>query len=73
LANLSELKGVCLKQLEAYEGEDNYDCLEEWLRGLVRFFKLHRLMGVDKEDSCVLVAGTCLKGKARQWFGHEVE
>jgi hypothetical protein len=28
---------------------------------------------VDKEDNHVLVAGTCLKGKAGQWFGHEVE
>ena len=72
-SNLPELKGVRLKQPEAYEGEDDYDRLEEWLRGLVRFFKLHRLTGADKEDNRVLVAGTCLKGKAGQWFGHEVE
>lgn len=73
LTNLPELKGVRLKQPEAYEGEDDYDRLEEWLRGIVRFFKLHRLTGQDKEDDRVLVAGTCLRGKARQWFGHEVE
>src|SRR5437879_11660482 len=70
LSNLPKLKGVHLKQPEAYEGKDDYDCLEEWLRGLVRFFKLHCLIGVDKEDNQVLMAGTCLKGKAGQWFGH---
>jgi hypothetical protein len=39
--NLPKLKGVHLKQPEAYEGEDDYDHLKEWLRGLVRFFRFH--------------------------------
>lgn len=61
--NLPEPKGVHLKQPDAYEGKDDYDRLEEWLRGLVQFFKLHCLTGMDKEDDRVLVTGTCLKGK----------
>ena len=64
--NLPELKRVQLKQPKAYEGENDFDCLKEWLRGLARLFKLHCLTGKDKEDNQVLVAGTCLKGRAGQ-------
>ena len=58
---------------DAYKGEDDFDLLEKWLHSLIRFMKIHRLTGVDKELDWVLVTGTSLKGKAEWWFGQEVE
>jgi hypothetical protein len=62
--NLPELKGLHVKMPDAYEGEDDYDHLDKWLQGLLRFMKIHCLTGVDKEQDWVLVTGTSLKGKA---------
>jgi len=47
--DLPELKGVRAKLPEAYKGEDDFDRLDNWLQGLIRFFKLHRLTGEDKD------------------------
>jgi len=71
--NLPEIKGLRAKLPEAYDGEDDFDHLDRWLQGLLRFFKIHRLTGGDKDIDRVLVTGTCLKGKAERWFSHEVE
>ena len=71
--DLPELKGLRAKLPEAYQGEDDFDRLDNWLQGLLRFYKLHRLTGMDKDTDRVLVVGTCLKGKAERWFRHEVE
>jgi len=73
LNNLPEIKGLQAKLPKAYDSKDNFDHLDRWLQGLLRFFKIHCLTGVDKDIDWVLVTGTCLKGKAEQWFSHEVE
>ena len=62
--NLPEIKGLRVKLPEAYDGEDDFDRLNRWLQGLLRFFKIHHLTGADKDIDQVLVTGTCLKGKA---------
>ena len=64
--NLPEIKGLWAKLPEAYDGEDNFDCLDRWLQGLLIFFKIHCLTGADKDIDWVLVTGTCLKGKAER-------
>ncbi len=71
--DLPELKGVRAKLPEAYKGEDDFDRLDNWLQGLIRFFKLHRLTGHEKDADRVLVTGTSLQGRAERWFSHEVE
>ena len=71
--NLPEIKGLRAKMPEPYEGEDDYDRLDKWLQGLLRFFKLHRLTGMEKDRDRILVAGTNLRGKAERWYSHEVE
>jgi len=71
--NLPELKGLRAKMPDAYEGEDDFDCLEKWLHGLLRFMKIHRLTGVDKDMDRILVMGTTLRGRAKRWFSQEVE
>jgi hypothetical protein len=58
---------------DTYEGKDDFDCLERWLYGLIRFIKIHHLTGVDKEMDWILIMGTSLKGKAEHWFTQEVE
>jgi len=62
--NLPEIKGLRAKLPEAYDGKDDFDRLNRWLQGLLRFFKIHCLTGADKDIDWVLVTGTCLKGKA---------
>jgi len=71
--NLPELKGLRARMPDAYEGEDDFDRLERWLHGLLRFMKIHRLTGVDKDMDRILVTGTSLRGRAERWFGQEVE
>ena len=73
--NLPEIKGIRAKLPEAYEGKDDFNHLNSWLQGLIRFIKIYCLMGVDKDLDRVLVTGTCtcLKGKAECWFSHKVE
>jgi len=64
--NLPEIKGLRAKLPEAYDSEDDFNHLDRWLQGLLRFFKIHRLTGADKDIDWVLVTGTCLKGKAER-------
>jgi hypothetical protein len=71
--DLPELKGLHAKLPEAYEGEDDFDHLKSWLQGLLHFFKLHCLVGRDRDGDRILVTGSCLKGQAERWFNHEVE
>ena len=49
------------------------DHLDKWLQGLLRFFKLHCLTGIEKDRDCILVAGTNLRGKAKHWYSHKVK
>jgi len=71
--NLPELKELCTKMPDTYEGKDDFDCLEKWLHGLLRFMKIHRLTGVDKDMDRILVTVMTLRGRAEHWFSQEVE
>lgn len=71
--DLPELKGIRAKMPDPYEGEDDFERMDSWLQGLLRYFKIHRLTGAGKDRDRVLVTGTSLSGKAERWFSHEVE
>jgi hypothetical protein len=71
--DLPEIKGLRVNLPEAYAGEDDIERIDNWLQGLLCHFKLNRLTADDRDADRVLVLGTCLKGKAEQWFNHEVE
>jgi hypothetical protein len=73
LEDLLELKGLCTKLPDAYNGEDDFDRLDNWLQGLLRNFKLKCLTGLDRDADHILVTRTCLTRKAKCWFSHEVE
>jgi hypothetical protein len=71
--NLPEIKGLRIKQPEQYAGKDDFDRLDNWLQGLLCYFKLNHLTVVDRDADHVLVTGTCLRDKAECWFNHKVE
>jgi hypothetical protein len=62
--DLLVLKGFHVKLLRAYKGEDDFDHLDNWLQGLLHYFKLYHLTEADRDADWVLVTGTCLIGKA---------
>jgi hypothetical protein len=62
--DLPELKGIRAKLPDPYGGEDNFEQMDTWLQGLLRYFKIHRLMGAGKDRDWVLVTGTSLSRKA---------
>ena len=72
-ANLPEIKGLRIRLPDAYKGEDDFDKLDSWLQGLLRYFKLHQLTEGDRDSDRIMLAGSCLKGKAERWYSHEVE
>ena len=72
-ANLPEIRGLRVKLPDAYEGEDDFDKLDRWLQGLLRYFKLHRLTEGDRDPDRIMLAGSCLRGKAERWYSQEVE
>ena len=63
--DLPEPKGLRAKLPDTYEGKDDFkfDRLDNWLQGLLHFFNLHHLTGMDKDADRVLVTETSLKGK----------
>jgi hypothetical protein len=61
---LPEIKGLRVNLPDAYEGDDNFDRLDNWLQGLLRYFKLQRLTVADRDVDRILVTGMCLKGGA---------
>ena len=71
--DLPEIKELQMKLSKAYTGKDDFDKLDNWLQGLLRYFKLNQLMLDNRDADSVLVTGHGLKGKAKQWFNHEVE
>jgi hypothetical protein len=71
--DLPEIKGLRAKLPDAYKGDDDFDRLDNWLQGLLRYFKIHQLTRVDRDLDRVLVAGTSLKGRAERWFSYKVE
>ena len=73
LANLPKIKGLRIRLPDAYEGKDDFDKLDSWLQGLLQYFKLHWLTKGDRDSDRIMLAGSCLKGKAERWYSHEVK
>jgi len=72
-AILPEIKGLWVRLPDAYQGEDDFDLLNKWLQGLLRFFKLYCLTGRDRDPDHILLTGQSLKGKAEHWFSQKVK
>ena len=62
-----------MKLSELYEGDNNFKCVDNWLQGLLYYFKLYWVIGRDCNINQILVTRTCLKGKAEKWFNHKVK
>jgi hypothetical protein len=70
---IKQLKGVKVNPPDPpYKGEDDVDAFETYVRSLLRFFRLGRLVGPEFEDDRVSMLGETLSGRARTWFDREI-
>jgi hypothetical protein len=69
----STLKNVKPSPPEKYGGEDDIEVFENWLAGLLRWFRVTGLGGRANDQIRVDLCGTNLKSLAADWFHSEVE
>ena len=58
---------------EEYLGSSDLEVYETFIAGILRWLRLHGLLGVKYTDTQVQFLGTQLKGNASEWFIRNVE
>ena len=58
---------------EEYSGSLDLEVYETFVTGLLRWLKLHGLLGVKYTETQVHFLGTRLKGNTSEWFTRNVE
>ena len=58
---------------EEYSGSSDIKVYEMFIAGILRWLRLHGLLGVKYTDSQVQFLGTQLKGNASDWFTRNIE
>ena len=58
---------------EEYSGSSDLEVYETFVAGILRWLKLHGLLGVKYTETQVQFLGTRLKGNASEWFMRNVE
>ena len=58
---------------EEYSGSLDLEVYETFVAGILRWLKLHGLLGVKYTETQVQFLGTQLKGNASKWFMRNVE
>ena len=58
---------------EEYSGSSDLKVYETFVTGILRWLKLHGLLGVKYTETQVQFLGTRLKGNASEWFTRNVE
>ena len=61
------------KPPEEYSGSSDLEVYEMFVAGILRWLKLHGLLGVKYTETQVQFLGTRLKGNASEWFTRNVE
>ncbi|KAG8720975.1 hypothetical protein FRC08_016757 [Ceratobasidium sp. 394] len=56
-----------------YDGGTELKTFEQWVLGLLRWFRLTKLLGPGFDNTRVDVIGNSCEGAAKDWFQHEVE
>ena len=64
---------VKLAHLETYMGGSDLEEFEVFIAGILRWLKMNNLLGPISTNMQVSYLGTCLTGKAQEWFYHNVE
>jgi hypothetical protein len=67
------LKNLKLPQPEKYAGEDDIEVFENWLSGLLKWFRITGCTGKQHDKLRVELCGTNLKDLASDWYRTEVE
>ena len=58
---------------EEYSGSSDLEVYEMFVTGILRWLKLHGLLGVKYTETQVQFLGTRLKGNTSEWFTRNVE
>ncbi|OSC99717.1 hypothetical protein PYCCODRAFT_1351751, partial [Trametes coccinea BRFM310] len=70
---LAYLKVAKLQPPKAYEGKDDLDGFEVWLRSLLEYFNTLRITDPSTDRDRLRILGTCLGGDATVWFYNTVQ
>ncbi|KIJ28415.1 hypothetical protein M422DRAFT_270274 [Sphaerobolus stellatus SS14] len=65
--------GVKVTPPDKYSGEQSFEALETFVKGLLRWLDMHSMLGPDAYKYQVLFLGIRLEGKALRWFDKTVE
>ncbi|KIJ54773.1 hypothetical protein M422DRAFT_240860 [Sphaerobolus stellatus SS14] len=65
--------GVKVTPPDKYSGEQSFEALETFVKGLLRWLDMHSMLGPDAYKYQVSFLGTRLEGKALEWFDKMVE
>ena len=58
---------------EEYSGSSDLEVYKTFVAGILRWLKLHGLLGVKYTETQVQFLGTRLKGNASEWFTRNIE
>ena len=58
---------------EEYSGSSDLEVYEMFIAGILRWLRLHGLLGVKYTETQVQFLGTRLKGNASEWFTRNIE
>ncbi|KZT06183.1 uncharacterized protein LAESUDRAFT_714528 [Laetiporus sulphureus 93-53] len=56
-----------------YDGEDNREMFDSWLKSLLRWMCLTRLGGPNLDEECLQMLGQYLKGAASEWYNDTID
>ncbi|KIJ25520.1 hypothetical protein M422DRAFT_273515 [Sphaerobolus stellatus SS14] len=65
--------GVKVTPPNKYSGEQSFEALETFIKGLLRWLDMHSMLGPDAYKYQVSFLGTRLEGKALEWFDKTAE
>lgn len=68
-----DFKGIRAVGPEPYDGDNNIEIFNIWLRGLLRFCQLSKLRGPKYDDIRITTMGQYLIGTAADWFRNAIE
>ena len=68
-----EVKAMKITQPKAYKGQNSINICDEWVNQMLCWFRIYKVMGLDRDVDRVTYTGACLEDLVAQWFDQEVE
>lgn len=66
-------KGLKLEPPQSYDGGSKLKVFEQWVVRLIRYFKMHGLLGPGEDNNRVYIIGHLCTSHAQDWYHHTVE